>query len=387
MKLTAFDLNKIDRDFLRRGIPLSQWPTTDIEVETDDIKEKTCIASWRWDVTSIHEVSYRMSECAWDALNLRFEFLLCDIISIPQNSPDIANILITFSKLYYTLHSVIAYDADVEIRRTWLKNEAIKILNSPTTLYYVYHKWKFRIPLIFSLIVKQICTRRLGLHSLNFDKIGVCDTEEGVTMTLKDLSLFQENMPQNTTTISLNRIYQKYASDVLLVYETNKGNPRLILMEKLTQIKSNCVLIPALLAIWALVEGLSISVRGCDWDVDIISDWIYKLLIEAHEKMSADFIVTIDIDQTIILEGAINGELKPEIVSPPFNLSLGIRNLFVLNDGKGAITTQEGMLENLLMSCLALVVDKIKSNIVSEPPPLPDDVPEYELLFDNNPHY
>lgn len=320
MKFKAIDLTRITQDELRFGIPLCKWPTVEIDIDDDKVKEQTCIASWRWDINSIDEISNRMSECAWDALNFKFKFLLCDLISIPQDSSETIDLLITFSKLYYSLQSVVAYDTDVEIKRTWLKNEAIKILDSPTSLFYICHKWKLRVPLKFSLIIRQVCTRRLGLHELNFNEIDVCDTDEAYYLSLRDLNLLTRQTQRSITTISLDRRHQKYASDVLLVYEINKNSPRLSLVAKLNAIKSNSVVIPALLAIWAMVEGLSISIRGCDWDVDLISKWAYKILAQSAKELMGKIDIEVSDNQTILVKGTINGALMLNIVSPPYNL-------------------------------------------------------------------
>ena len=111
MKFKAIDLSRITRDELRfNPHPLSKWPT--VEINVDDLIEQTCIASWRWDVRSADAWSNRMSEGAWDALNLNFYYLLSDIVCLSQGSPDIAQKVIEFSELYESLHCVIAYDVE-----------------------------------------------------------------------------------------------------------------------------------------------------------------------------------------------------------------------------------------------------------------------------------
>src|SRR6266498_2468766 len=135
MKFNAVDLTRMTLNGLRfHPQPLSQWPV--VEIDVDEVKEKTCIASWRWDVYSLNEISEGVSECAWDALHLGFSYLLVDIISLPQADLNIIQKVIEFSQLYESLHAVIAYKVDPQLKRAWLKNEAYKILNSPTQLWY-----------------------------------------------------------------------------------------------------------------------------------------------------------------------------------------------------------------------------------------------------------
>lgn len=387
MKLQAFDLTRITKDQLRYGLPLSMWPVQTIDIENSETRASTCIASWKWDISAMNEVSPRLSECAWDGLNLKFKFLLCDLISIPQHSPDTVDVLITFSKLYSVLHSVVAYDADADVRRTWLKNEAARILSSPTTLYYIYHKWQLRVPLNFSLIIRQICTRRLGMHNLDFSRIGVCDTDEAFNLSLKDLGLQADQVLKNASTISLDRRLQLYSSDVLLVHEISQEIPRPELIDKLRLLKSNSMLIPALLAVWAAVNGLSISVRGCDWPATLVKDCVWNLLTEVANECTERITVEPAADETILFKGAISGTMILQLVSPPYNLSEGIKNLFVFNDGQSLTAVDNRTKDRFLHTCLAHVYRQVSLKMVAEPLPLTDDDPQYELLFDNNPHY
>jgi|GEM_PF-4422637 len=389
MKLKAFAISKMTREFLIAGTPLYLWPVTEVDVEDEKIFSQICIASWRWDVRSINEISNKLSECAWDALHLNFKFLLCDLISIPQDSPNIAEILIVFSNLYQTLHSVIAYKIDPEVKRPWLRNEAARILDSPTSLVYIYRKWKLSIPLKFSLIIRQICTRRLGLHELYFEKIDICDTDEALDLSLKDLQLFSKTDKRIFTTICINRNHQEYASDILLVYEINKKIHRKNLITNLFRMKTNVVLIPALVAIWAMIEGLSISVRGCDWDVNEISNWVTSILFEASTRLSQKIEVTTKLEdfKWVIVEGAINRELGLIIKEQPYELSKGIKDLYVINDQQYPSVLNSNFVEEFLGVCVIIATEIINYQIVEEPDLLNEDHPQYELLFDNNSHY
>src|SRR5215216_1546959 len=106
-RFTAVDLSRMAPDDLyRRPQPLSQWPTADIRIE--DVRDEICIASWRRDVASADAISRRMSECAWDAKQLGFSYLLCDVISLPQEAPDLIEKLIEFNGLYRSLHAVLS---------------------------------------------------------------------------------------------------------------------------------------------------------------------------------------------------------------------------------------------------------------------------------------
>src|SRR5260221_1502065 len=165
MKFKAVDLSRITPLDLRfNPQPPSKWPT--VEIDVHEKWEDTCIASWKWDIATDNEISDKLSECVWDSLHLGFSYLLCDVVSLPQNDPDLSEKLIEFSQLYRSLHAVIAYTVDDEMKRPWLRNEAYKILESPTNLVYVYHKWKLRMPLLFSLVINQICIRRIGISEI-----------------------------------------------------------------------------------------------------------------------------------------------------------------------------------------------------------------------------
>jgi hypothetical protein len=111
-------------------------------------------------------------------MHLAFSYLLSDIVSLPQTAPDITQRLVTFSQLYESLHAVVAYQIDPNLKRAWLRSEAYKILKSPTRLAYIYRKWQLRIPLKFRLIINQICTRRLGLREFNAMNLHLCDTDD-----------------------------------------------------------------------------------------------------------------------------------------------------------------------------------------------------------------
>ena len=387
MRLVAVDLSRITGDDLRfRPQPVSEWPT--VEIEVNDVREQTCIASWRRDVESANETSNRLSECAWDALHLGFSYLLCDIVSIPQNAHDLPERIIEFSRLYESLPAVIAYDVDPHIRRTWLSHEARMILRSPTKLPYVYNKWTLQIPLILSHVIRQICTRRLGMHDLNTEKLPLCDDDESYELSLGDLELFKGRSRDNDIlTISLDRRDQKFSSDVLLVYELNLRNPRRTLISKLSSLQSNSVGIPALVSIWAMIEGLTISVRGCDWDVAHIVEWIKATLREACSSMNEVVSVKVaEDDSEISLRGAIKGTIRPQIVGPPEMLGLDQpKNLFVYNRDEPAKANDRLVVSRLLETCIDFVRRSIEDQRLKEPVDLSADTPQYELRFDETP--
>jgi len=387
MKLTAVDLSRITGDDLRfRPQPVSEWPT--VEIEVDDVREHTCIASWRRDVESPDEISNRMSECAWDALHLGFSYLLCDIVTIPQAAPDLPTKIIEFSRLYESLHAVIAYEVDPDIKRIWLRHEARMILRSPTKLPYVYNKWRLQIPLRFSLVIRQICTRRLGMHDINTEKLSLCDDDESYELSLRDLELFKGRLQDSDiVTISLDRRHQTFASDVLLVYELNLTDPRLTLIAKLSRLQSNSVGIPALVAIWAMIEGLTVSVRGCDWDVANIVEWIKATLHESCNSINE--VVNVEATQDgseISLGGAIEGTMRLQIVGLPKVLAMDQpKNLFVYNRGEPATANDRLVVSGFLEACIEFIHRSIEDRSLQEPIPLSADAPQPELIFDDTP--
>lgn len=382
--LKAFDLTKISPHFLRMGYPLSAWPTIDINV--DDVKNKTCIASWRWDVDSLKQTSDRLSECAWDGIHMNFYYLLCDIVAIPQESIHKIQLLKTFSELYESLHAVIAYDTDPEMRRTWLKNEAIRILKSPTKLSYAYHKWKLRIPLIPSLTIRQICTRRLGLQDINVELLPLCDDPNAGELCLKELKLIKKDH-RVLTSINIDRRAQKYASDILLVYELSLEYPRPLLIDKLSSIKSNSIIMPVLTIIWAFIEGLSISIRGCDWDTMVIIDWVNKVISDSSSKMSNVFYQKNADSYTYNMQGGLQGNFLIELVSMPYILAPGFKDIFVRCHGKQAHVKSPGTSSQFLLCCLDYAEQLLSNHLIDEPDPLTSDSPQYELSFDKYDHH
>lgn len=203
----AIDLTRMKRDDLAQNPrPVSEWPVMTIDVAK--VPEDACIASWRRDIATTTQISNRLSECAWDAINMGFSFMLCDIVSLqPTNDQDVIEKLIGFSRLYSTLHSVVAYDVEPDLYRPWLKYEGIKILNSPTQLPYLQLKWVLPVPLRLSLQVYQVCTRRLGVPAVKRQYLSLCDGASGRYMRMSDLRLAADNNTLGAfATIALDRI-------------------------------------------------------------------------------------------------------------------------------------------------------------------------------------
>jgi hypothetical protein len=100
----AVDLSRMSKgDLAQRPRPLSSWPTANIKIS--DVHQQTCIASWKRDTSSVHQISNRMSECAWDGITMGFRYMLADVISLPQDDPHVIEKVIEFSTLYEVLHS------------------------------------------------------------------------------------------------------------------------------------------------------------------------------------------------------------------------------------------------------------------------------------------
>lgn len=383
----AVDLTRLSKDDLRfRPNPVSAWPTVTIDVR--NAEAVTCIASWRRDVRSASELSNRLSECAWDALTLGFSYMLCDIVSIPQDAPDLSEKIIGFSKLYASLHAVIAYEVDDDMKRVWLAHEARQILESPTQLYYALLKWQLRVPLRDSLVINQICGRRLGFRDFNTANLHLCDRDDIEDIQLKDLHLLDEiSLPTAVVTMSLDRRRQQYASDALLVYELGRSDPsRYILIAALRGLQSNSVGVPALAAIWAMIEGLAVSVRGCDWDVDEVVAWIQRILRDAGEAVGVTIRVAQHPDAAeITFDGRLHGRAVIELVGSSFAALEMPTNLIIRCKNHPAVEETHGSRLSLLAKCVSSVRSRLDAKHIHEPAPLSENAPPYELGFDETP--
>ncbi|MEM6718223.1 MAG: hypothetical protein AAF611_02810 [Bacteroidota bacterium] len=384
MKITAIDLRKITPHYLRMGFPVSKWPKADIFLE--DFLHETCIASWKWDISSIDEVSNNLSECAWDGFHLGFSFLLSDIVSINQNSENFINELIKFNSLYEKLHAVISYSVDPQMQRTWLKNEAIKILNSPTNLGYAIHKWRLKIPLIPNLIIRQICTRRLGIQAIKYDNLKRIEGEKALYLTLKQLELFdKKNTPINS--INVDRRSQTFASDIILVYELSKEQNKYNIIKYLSSLKTNSVYIPALLCIWAFIDRFSISIRGCDWDINNI----LEKLSEFFNYLKKIFPLNINLtksDKNIIYKfnGVVNGNLDIEFANISKWNQQKYKDILLRLNNLPCPANSDEIRSKILVFCVKYVVELKQNKNLQEPEPLSHKSPQYSLGFDNNSH-
>jgi hypothetical protein len=393
MKFRAIDLSRMSLEALNfRPDAISSWPTTELDVH--QLRGHACIASWKWDVSSPDEWSYRLSECAWDGIQLGFRYLLADIVSLSQNPDNVAQELIEFSGLYESLHAVIAYGVDPDLKRPWLRNEARKILQSPTKLDYIVQKWRLRVPLKPSLIINQICTRRLGLQKINTDKLSLCDTEASSSLSVRDLNLVNES--DRSLNINLDRRRQMFASDVLLVYELGLPHQRPALIERLRDMRSNAAAVPAALCVWAMIDGLSISVKGCDWDIPCTIRLAKAALRVAINSLGGRIVLDWDDERHgAKLAGAVEASMNlrqfdfSEIIrrqsdqggEPRGNTS---SDLFVLNSGRPAIGNRK-TLETLLEASLRYLQEQVHLKSIGEPEALPPDWLSYDLLFDATP--
>jgi hypothetical protein len=255
-RLDAIDLRSIDENKLERdGIPVGEIPRVKILVK--DCADATAIASWRHDTSHGGILSHSLRNCILEARRWGLFYLLVDVISIEQgNDKVIIHQVIEFSKLYSSLKSIIAYDIEVDIWRPWLRNEAFRIMNSPTSLRYALSKWELGIPLRPSLLIRQVCNRRLGMSNLNVNRLKLCDTYVGSHAIMSDLELTKNSDPNKPFgIINVNARRRQYASDILLIFEINRECVREALVKRLVSFKSNSVVVPALIRNLGLRRG------------------------------------------------------------------------------------------------------------------------------------
>jgi len=167
--LNAVDLRAVGESrFESEAIRVAEVPRVKILVK--DCVYEAAIASWRRDIDQENGSSVKLRKCMIEAKRSGFLYLLVDIISIEEDSDEVIYQVIEFSKLYNNLRSIICYEIDDDLKRPWLRNEALRILNSPTRLGYALAKWQFRLPLRPSLHLRQVCHRRLGIGNPNLSR-------------------------------------------------------------------------------------------------------------------------------------------------------------------------------------------------------------------------
>lgn len=313
--LYAIDLRAIDERSLQAAITVASLPRTRICVK--DCSDESAIASWRRDVSEDHEPSKNLTQCVLEAKRSKFFYLLLDMVSIQQDSADVGRQIIDFSHLYSHLRSIIVYKIDDEIRRPWLRNEALRILNSPTRLGYVLGKWGGDVPLRPSLLMRQLVNRRLGISGSNLSRFKLCDTYLSGHMVLSDLEITKDlnpNLPFTSINFDLRR--QKYASDVLLIFEINRDSVRESLVNRLVDFKSNSIVVPALACIWASTEGLSVTFRWSDWDSKEILNRLDDMIRQIIKASNSTVNVQREPDSwRFCFEGDISGDFSANILS------------------------------------------------------------------------
>jgi hypothetical protein len=314
--LYAVDLRAIDeRSLDHAAMAVASIPRTRIRVK--ECAAESAIASWRRDVYEDHEPSKNFTQCILAAKRSQFFYLLADVVSIEQDRADVVRQIIEFSHLYSHLRSIIAYEVDDDIRRPWLRNEALRILMSPIRLGYVLGKWEGRIPLRPSLLIRQFCNRRLGIYNANLSRLKLCDTYLGQHMVLSDLEITTNLDPDHPfTSINFDLRRQRYASDAILIFEINRDSVRGSLVEQLVDLQSNSIVVPALAGIWASVEGLSVTFRWSDWD----SNQILNRLEDMIQQVIASFNSTVKLQKErdfwrFCFEGDISGDFSANIMT------------------------------------------------------------------------
>lgn len=395
-KYTALDIHRISNDELDHQ-PVSHWSTVDILIE--DSHETACIASWRRDVESSSQVSQKLAGCVRDARELGYSYLLCDLVSLPQQAPDTIERLIEFNQLYTSLHAVLAHDVDVDLRRTWIMAEARRVLQSRTSLSYVLKKWQLSSTRMEtkpdedsciqsgSITMRQICRMRLGLQEINTRNLGLCDSKCVEAFACKDLNLMDGHPAKPYVTLSLDRRRQAYASDVLLVWEVSRDVPHWPLIGKLRRLMSNSAAVASLVLIWAMVEGISVSVRGCDWPAGEIVSLTADILSACCEEDRDLSLSNSDKGRRFTLSGAIEASLSMRVMAQPGSHSAeGSEDVWVFCRDTPAAAEEPSRLSGFLEACVSWVHSAHELGLVKEPPPLCFSSPRYTLDFDDEPH-
>jgi hypothetical protein len=207
--------------------------------------------------------------------------------------------------------------------------------------------------------------------------------------------------------------------------------------------------VPALTVIWAMMEGLSLSVRGCDWDVQEVLVWVARIMQIAAEQMPRQVALRLENGTSFIVTGAVEGAFHAEVItsraafgttvftetsgdkscseffspSPALRLADDPNQTYVMARTRGgprpgADPSSRGPRRSshasaalsdrtdLLVRCkgakaaaassdatryLACCIDAarvaIGDAVVSEPAALSDDAPQYELRFDHRQHH
>jgi hypothetical protein len=210
-------------------------------------------------------------------------------------------------------------------------------------------------------------------------------------MTIGDLQLLKGVTKAHPfVTINLDRRYQTYTSDVLLVYEllAHRQHPNVI--AKLQPLRSNSIAISALVLIWAMIDGLAVSIRWCDWDVNSIIECAKLLLTSVCSKIQNVYLNFSDNGYEVTLTGAIQGTLRFDLVPPPFRGKLiGMEdspNLFVMHRDQPASSDNSALLDQFLEFCLESM-SELLSEYLAEPELLDENTLRCpELIFDDYEH-
>src|SRR5271169_3104028 len=135
-------------------------------------------------------------------------------------------------------------------------------------------------------------------------------------MVLSDLEItknLDHNRPFTSINVDLRR--QQYASDILLIFEINRESVREALVDRLVPFRSNSIVVPALVGIWACAEGLSVSFRWSDWDSHEILNRLEKIIRQAAaSNNSAVTINKLDDAWKFVFRGNVVGEFYANIV-------------------------------------------------------------------------
>src|SRR5262249_36103782 len=148
-----------------------------------------------------------------------------------------------------------------------------------------------------------------------------------------------------------------YASDVLLIHELGRAEQRPSLIAKLRTLRSNSVAVPALIAIWAMMEGLSLNVRGCDWNVPEVCEWIGRIMRNTTIEMSTEVELKTESNTVFVLTGAIEGRLHVEAEEPTGRLAILRKtpDMLVRCRGSKAIARNHSSAQSFLEHCADVV--------------------------------
>jgi hypothetical protein len=161
------------------------------------------------------------------------------------------------------------------------------------------------------------------------------------------------------------------------------------LIAKLAALRSNCLPVPALILVWAMLEGLRVSVRGCDWPAVEVIQHVHQILRFACHRVAADVHLRVERPyRHIALEGVIEVSLLLELKdSPVSHKERSMQDIWAY----GQVARQENDGQKITSALLEASIDfvqaRISSEAIVEPWVREADADQYTLSFDDVSHY